>query len=243
MSAIKNPARSRPLSANVKRLMKMAREAPINPNVQKIDRGISARDLAYCDMQGNIFMAALDRGLTMTEFAPVYMNSQIAGVMDYSFSCVGDMENNETVKLLQVPLLLKSPEVIVDVVIWLNNVVGGLEPDESANLAIVKACLSEDEPPAPSSVFLPELAESDSIDIDALADDYEYAYWLGYIYRCECLMHDESSRMVYGAFNERFIKKTYDQMLESGIRDETLSACAGEICRRLDMMLVGKLWK
>ena len=76
-----------------------------------------------------------------------------------------------------------------------------------------------------------------------MADEYEYAYWLGYIYRCECLLHDESSRMVYGAFGEAFMRKTYDQMLDSGIREERLSACAGEICRRLDMLLIGKLWK
>ena len=34
----RNPARSRPLSANVKRLMKMARESPVNPAVEKIER-------------------------------------------------------------------------------------------------------------------------------------------------------------------------------------------------------------
>ena len=51
MNTIKNPARSRPLSANVKRLMKMARESPANPEVKKIERELTARDLAYCDMQ------------------------------------------------------------------------------------------------------------------------------------------------------------------------------------------------
>ena len=72
MNTIKNPARSRPLSANVKRLMKMARESPQNPAVEKIERDFSTRDLAYCDMQGSIFMAAVDRGLEMSEFAPMY---------------------------------------------------------------------------------------------------------------------------------------------------------------------------
>ena len=56
MISIKNPARSRPLSANVKRLMKMARESPQNPDVEKIEREFTARDLAYCDMQGNIIL-------------------------------------------------------------------------------------------------------------------------------------------------------------------------------------------
>ena len=88
MKSIKNPARSRPLSSNVRRLMKMARESPLNPRVEKIERPFTARDLAYCDMQGNIFMAAIDQGYTMEEFAPVYMNSQLAGVIDHSFSVV-----------------------------------------------------------------------------------------------------------------------------------------------------------
>ena len=63
MRSVKNPARSRPLSRNVRRLMKMARESPMNPEVEKIEREFTARDLAYCDMQGNIFMAAIDRGI------------------------------------------------------------------------------------------------------------------------------------------------------------------------------------
>ena len=63
MYIVKNPAKSRPLSANVRRLMKMARESPLNPNVEKIEREFTARDLAYCDMQGNIFMAAIDQGI------------------------------------------------------------------------------------------------------------------------------------------------------------------------------------
>ena len=50
MFIVKNPAKSRPLSANVRRLMKMARESPLNPNVEKIEREFTARDLAYCDM-------------------------------------------------------------------------------------------------------------------------------------------------------------------------------------------------
>ena len=87
--SVKNPARSRPLSRNVKRLMRMARESPLNPDVEKIEREFTERDLAYCDMQGSIFMAAVDRDIPMSEFAPVFMNSQLAGVIDYSFSCAG----------------------------------------------------------------------------------------------------------------------------------------------------------
>ena len=49
MKQSRNPARSRPLSRNVRRLMKMARESPLNPAVEKIERPFTARDLAYCD--------------------------------------------------------------------------------------------------------------------------------------------------------------------------------------------------
>lgn len=242
MNSIKNPARSRPLSSNVRRLMKMARESPLNPEVEKIERPFTARDLAYCDMQGNIFMAALDRGFSMEEFAPVYMNSQLAGVIDHSFSVVGGMETDDVSEFLRIPVLLKSPQVIVDVVMWLNKVVSGVESGESANIAVVQACLSEGDQ---FEVAAEEISVADNpqipTDEKSLIDAYEYAYWLGYIYRCECHMHDESSRMVYGAFNESFMRDFYDNLSLGD--DVALMDCALEICRRLDMLLIGKLWR
>lgn len=242
MKSIKNPARSRPLSSNVRRLMKMARESPQNPDVEKIERPFTARDLAYCDMQGNIFMSAIDQGYTMEEFAPVYMNSQLAGVIDHSFSVVGGMETDDVSEFLRIPVLLKSPQVIVDVVMWLNKVVGGVDSGESANFAVVQACLSEGDSLETTEE---ESAVHDNprlpTDEKSLADAYEYAYWLGYIYRCECHMHDESSRMVYGAFSEGFMRDFYGNMAIGD--DVALIDCAQEICRRLDMLLVGKLWR
>ena len=71
----KDPARSRPLSANVKRIMKAARMSPENPDVVKMARPFEARDYVYCDMQGSIFMEAAMKGRPMTEFAPLWMNS------------------------------------------------------------------------------------------------------------------------------------------------------------------------
>lgn len=241
---IKNPAKARPLSANVRRLMKMAREAPMNPKVEKIHRQFNERDMAYCDMQGNIFMAALDRGIHMDVFAPLYMTSQLAGVMDHSFSVAGGMEEDNLSSLLQVPILLKSPEMIVDVVIWLNNIVSQLDKGKSANQAVVEACIQENTESLPATLDLAVDEPEAETDIDALTDEYEYAYWLGYIYRYECLLHDESSRMVYGAFSERFMYETYRQMFTGDAgRDVSLTECADEICRRLDSLLIGKLWK
>lgn len=246
MRSVKNPARSRPLSRNVRRLMKMARESPMNPEVEKIEREFTARDLAYCDMQGNIFMAAIDRGIPMEEFAPVYMNSQLAGVIDYSFSVAGGMETDDISEFLRIPVLLKSPQLIVDVVMWLDQVVSGVDPGESANMAVVKACLDDGTIQETSQDTIQDEngdRSSDALPTDerALADLYEYAYWLGYIYRCECHMHDESSRMVYGAFNEKFMRDFYHQL--SLDNDTALIDCAPEICRRLDVLLVGKLWR
>ena len=228
----RNPARSRPLSRNVKRLMRMARESPPNGAVEKVGRDFSMRDLAYCDMQGSIFMAAVDRGFSMEEFAPVYMNSQLAGVMDYSFSVAGGMEQDDVSNYLRIPLLLKSPSVIVDTVMWLDRIAKGIDPGESMSLAIVKALNNED--------VQPEVREIGDVGVDELADDYEYAYWLGYIYRCECLLHDESSRMVYGAFSEEAMRDFYGRLSLDSV---SLVECAPEICRRLDALLVGNLWK
>lgn len=181
MYIVKNPAKSRPLSANVRRLMKMARESPLNPNVEKIEREFTARDLAYCDMQGNIFMAAIDQGIAMRDFAPIFMNSQLAGVIDYSFSRAGGMEEDDIANYLRMPVLLKSPAIIVDTVMWLNEIVSRMNPGDNLNMAVVNA-LKEEAPPDTGG-SLPEEAEQPA-DLKALADDYEYAYWLGYIYRC-----------------------------------------------------------
>ncbi len=238
MSMIRNPAVSRPLSRNVKRLMKMARESPKNDSVEKIERPFTERDIAYCDMQGDIFMAAVDRGLSMSEFAPVFMNSQLAGVIDYSFSRSGGMEDDDVSAYLRIPLLVKSPSVIVDTVIWLNDIVSRVSPGESANAAVIDALVHDgDTLPVTESPDRPPAGD----DFARLADEYEYAYWLGYIYRCECHLHDESSRMVYGAFSEETMRDFYSRL---SIDDSvSLVECAPEICRRLDTLLVGKLWK
>ena len=238
MYIVKNPAKSRPLSANVRGLMKMARESPLNPNVEKIEREFTARDLAYCDMQGNIFMAAIDQGIAMSDFAPIFMNSQLAGVIDYSFSRAGGMEEDDIATYLRMPVLLKSPAIIVDTVMWLDEIVSRMNPGENLNMAVVNAL--KEETPSESGAPLPEEPKQPA-DLKSLADDYEYAYWLGYIYRCECHMHDESSRMVYGAFNEPLMRSFYEKLAID--EDTALTDCAPEICRRLDALLVGKLWK
>jgi hypothetical protein len=110
--------------------------------------------------------------------------------------------------------------------------VRSVAPGQSANIAIVQALNEEaavqaDTPPPP---------EVD--DPERLADEYEYAYWLGYIYRWQCHLHEESSRMVYGAFDEGFMRDFYGRLDLD--RDLTLVEAAPEICRQMDDLLIGK---
>jgi len=70
----------------------------------------------------------------------------------------------------------------------------------------------------------------------------EYAYWLGFLYRCECLMHEESSHMVYGAFDEAFMWKYYQKYMKSDLADKDLAETALTICEDIDHILVTEVW-
>ena len=75
-------------------------------------------------------------------------------------------------------------------------------------------------------------------DLSTLVKRYEYAYWLGYIYRYECLLHEEASRMVFSVLDEPLMREMYGHLKLGNIN---LADCAPEICQRLDMMIVNKL--
>jgi hypothetical protein len=242
---IRNPAHTRPLSNNVKRLMRESRASPQNPNVVKSGRALGEKDMAFCDLQGCIFMCAVDRGLDMELFAPLFMNSQLSALIDFSFfhpGCQG-LE----VEYLKLPLLLKSPELIVDVLLWIEGIVAKKDKDETARAALVNA-LSKDTPTDAKSdhggIDADDgrlIAVDDSIsdiDLDELTARYEYAYLLGYIYRYESLLHEEASRMVYAVLDEPFMRETFDQM---DLDDVNLADCAGEICERLDQLIINNL--
>ena len=231
----RDPAKSRPLSANVKRLMRLARASPKNSSVIKVTRQFTERDLAYCHKQGNVFMEAASMGLSMEDFAPLFMNSQLAGVFDVSFAAANGMENDELSNLLRIPMLLKSPEAIVEALYWIDDIISAAEDGENKSLVLSQAYGAERLrlPPA-----LAELPDEPNRNVDELA----YAYWLGYIYRCECLMHEESSRMVYGAFEEKLMRAAYHELLRSPLGQNDLTDSAVEICRELDRLLVEKIW-
>ena len=235
MSTSRNPAKARPLSANVKRLMRLARSSPQNDQVIKVSRQFTARDLAYCHKQGNLFMEAASMGFTMAEFAPLYMTSQLSGVFDVSFSAANGMENDELSNLLRIPMLLKSPEAIVEALYWIDDIISKADDDQNKSLLISQACEADRLRLPPALAGLPD-------EPNRNVDDLAYAYWLGYIYRCECLLHEESSRMVYGAFEEPVMRAAYQELLHSPLGEGNLVDNAVEICRELDRALVEKIW-
>jgi hypothetical protein len=225
--------------------MRESRASPQNPDVVKSGRTLGEKDMAFCDLQGCIFMCAVDRGLDMELFAPLFMNSQLSALIDFSFfhpGCQG-LE----VEYLKLPLLLKSPELIVDVLLWIEGIVAKKDKDETARAALVNA-LSKDTPTDAKSdhggIDADDgrlIAVDDSIsdiDLDELTARYEYAYLLGYIYRYESLLHEEASRMVYAVLDEPFMRETFDQM---DLDDVNLADCAGEICERLDQLIINNL--
>ena len=109
------------------------------------------------------------------------------------------------------------------------------EDDQNKSLLLSQAYEAERLrlPPA-----LAELPEEPNRNVDELS----YAYWLGYIYRCECLLHEESSRMVYGAFEEPIMHRAYQELLRSPLGEGNLIDSAVEICMELDRLLVEKIW-
>ncbi len=233
---VRNPAKSRPLSSNVKRLMRLSRMEPQNPAVQKAERPILARDLMYCNLQGNVFMEAAAMGVKMDEFAPRYMNSQLAGVIDVSFSRAAGIDSDELSNMLKIPFLLKSPETIVETLYWIDEIIRETQDDENMSMALVHA-ISDCTPRLPEA--LRDLKETEPSGVAYM----EYSYWLGYIYRYECLMHEESSRMVYGAFSEKTMRRIYREVKKTELMKRDLPEVAGMICESMDRLLVEKIWR
>ena len=178
-------------------------------------------------------------GLDMAEFAPLFMTSQIAGIFDVFFSAGGgsghSVGSDELFQLMQIPLLLKSPATVVETLYWIDDIISRTADGENKSMAITRAYEADRLalPPA-----LKELPPEPNRNTDRLA----YAYWLGYMYRCECLVHEESSRMVYGAFPENVMREAYKKLVESPLGQRDLSESALEICAELDRFLVEKLW-
>ena len=239
MITIRNPARSRPLSRNVLRLMKASRTDPQNPNIVRVGHILTVKDLAYCDLQGDIFMTAVDRGLPMSKFAPLFMRSQLSSVIDFSFFHPGEQYKDTAIEYLQLPILLKSPDVIVDTLLWIEDIIIKLEEEKKNDprAALVEKLVDDStDPSEPETIYID--TDNGTTDIDALTVEYAYAYWLGYIYRYESLLHEEASRMVYAVLDETFMREVYETL---DFHDMDIQDCAAEICHRLDLMIVEKI--
>lgn len=230
----RDPARSRPLSANVKRMMWLERAAPRNTKVLNAERIWTENDYIYCHKQGQLFMEAAAMGFVMESFVPLYMNSQLAGVIDYNFS-TSNGAGHGLCNLLKIPALLQNPRSIIESLYWIEEILEAAEETDNKSMLLAHAYEAEMKH-TPKALL--ELPENENSNIDELS----YAYWLGYIYRCECIMHDESSRMVYSAFSEQIMREAYENVVNSPMNSRNLSDCAKEICADLDKLLVEKIW-
>ncbi len=65
-------------------------------------------------------------------------------------------------------------------------------------------------------------------------DELNYAFWLGFIYRCEQLMRCVSSRDIIENLPESIMRISYEKIVEAG--EIHLPDDAAEICRRLDIL-------
>ena len=230
----RDPAKSRPLSENVKRMMWLERAAPRNQNIVNAERIWTENDSIYCHKQGCLFMEAAAMGFKMSSFVPLYMTSQLAGVIDYNFSSSNGV-GSALEELLQIPALMQNPRSIIESLYWIEEILENADETENKSMLLAHA-YEADLRHTPKALLALPGTENSSID------ELSYAYWLGYIYRCECIMHDESSRMVYSAFTEDIMRQAYKKIVSSPLNDRDLSDCAKEICAELDRMLVEEIW-
>lgn len=117
----RDPARSRPLSANVKRMMWLEKAAPRNTEVMNSERIWTENDTIYCQKQGKLFMEAAAMGFPMNSFVPLYMTSQLAGVIDYNFSSSNGAGHGLS-ELLKIPALLQNPRTIIESLYWIEEI-------------------------------------------------------------------------------------------------------------------------
>ena len=175
------------------------------------------------------------RFIITTDTANSVATSQMAGVFDASFSSSAVMDNENLSNFLQIPVLLKSPELIVESLYWIDDIISRAQEGDNKSLLITEAYQAE-------RLKLPQALAELPAEQNRNIADLSYAYWLGFIYRCECLLHEESSRMVYGAFTEKIMRAAYDRLMASPLADENLVDIAETICSDLDRLLVEKIW-
>ena len=65
--------------------------------------------------------------------------SQLAGVFDVSFAAACGIENDELSNLLRIPILLKSPETIVEALYWIDDIISKAGDGENKSLLLSQA--------------------------------------------------------------------------------------------------------
>ncbi|MEE0875533.1 MAG: hypothetical protein UIH27_19060 [Ruminococcus sp.] len=118
---------------------------------------------------------------------------------------------------------------------WIDDIISKAQDGENKSLLLSQAYNAE-------TLRLPSALEDLPEEPNSCVDELAYAYWLGYIYRYECLLHEESSRMVYGAFSEKIMHRAYKELIKSPLGEADLTDSAAEICAELDRLLVEKIW-
>ena len=95
-------------------------------------------------------------GFTMDNFAPTFMTSQLAGVFDASFSSSAFIDNDSLEDFLQIPVLLKSPQLIVEALYWIDDIISKTDADQNKSLALSEAYKAEKLKLPPALAELPK---------------------------------------------------------------------------------------
>ena len=184
--------------------------------IETISREITEHDLYYCHLQGMIFRTAAEQKISMGWFSRKYMYSRVTMRMESECAQAGTRKGLELT--FSSPLSMNSPETIVEMVLRLDRL-----PERKAG----EKKLSE----------LMASGELDLTETDVERSEMEnpdYAYWLGYVYRYEAFLHDESSRNIFERLKESFMREFYDRISKTG--NIQLPEHAAQICQRIDAM-------
>ena len=195
--------------------MAMAREEACESGLYSVPRSFADGEEEYCRLQGEIFREAVKKGHDLESFSEMFMTSRLATKIDYSFFRPGKVD--------AVGVMMGDPAMVVGTLYEVDRIVKNLEDGSDPGQAVM-------------AVDWGHLRETEGATPTLDKSEAAYAFWLGFIYRCECLIHEESSRMVYGAFPEPVMRGVH----EGKPSDETglTMAKALEICTGLDAMFV-----
>ena len=77
-------------------------------------------------------------GISMESFVPLYMESHLAGVIDYCFGSFGDTESGLS-SLLKVPTLFDNPRMIIETLYWIDDIIAKTNETDNRSLILTRA--------------------------------------------------------------------------------------------------------